>query len=159
MILKQLLDQEVQVRKAYTSPPSDAHSWGASDLVLKYGRIYQFQPKPNKFKWRIPKLCYKNSRDLVVRSKNLIYVEGYALNSKVPVPILHAWCVRPNSDIVIDVTTEWFDEYLGIPFTREYLSFHWKNWSKKCTSLVDNYAGGYPLYYKNDEQMKEVIHE
>ncbi len=38
--------------------------------------------------------CYKNATQLVFLNENFSYFEGYMLNPKFPIPILHGWCMQ-----------------------------------------------------------------
>ena len=102
----------------------------------------------------MPKHCFQNSFMLAIRRK-LVYVEGYAVVSGVGLPILHAWCVRPGSDEVIDVTTTNVEDYFGIPFDTEFVKRQRAN--SKSASLIDNWCDDFPLLTMPEEELCKVI--
>lgn len=96
-------------------------TWLLYDFLLRYGKLYGGEPLPRRYVRRMPKACFYNARELVIRAKGLTYCEGYAMRASLPLPIHHAWAVK--GETVIDPT--WSDpekcEYLGITFDRKYL--------------------------------------
>lgn len=87
-------------------------------FVLRNGREYIAAPFHGE---RMPaKECFRNA--LLYRPTNLelLYVEGFALAPRLPMPIHHAWTVDPKTSKVIDPT--WKEpeacQYLGVPFNR-----------------------------------------
>lgn len=60
--------------------------------------------------------CFSNAAEQVLADPTLVYVEGYACTKTVPIPLAHAWVMRPDGRIQ-DPT--WSDglAYAGIPFS------------------------------------------
>jgi hypothetical protein len=79
-------------------------AWLLHEFLLRNGKKFFSQPKPRRYKMRMAKFCFHNSRELVSRSKGkLRYAEGYIVSPDLPLLIHHAWCVD-GEDRVIDVT-------------------------------------------------------
>lgn len=128
------------------------------DLVAKWGRDYRAQPLPGKYRRGLPKQCFDNARQLMYAHwGQLTYVEGYARLAEAPLPILHAWCVEVGSDLVIDPTSENLIDYVGIPFTRQYLADHEIN--SRTNSVIDDYDRGHPLMRMSEEELRQAIEQ
>jgi hypothetical protein len=116
-------------------------------FVLKHGQQYENVGWSKEFRPQLPQRCYLNSFNLA-RMHNLIYVEGFALSQGLA--FLHAWCVKPGSKRVIEVTCE-FDDYFGIPFRLEYV----KNFNRKmgigCWSILDQWEDHWPILKEKPE--------
>ncbi|MCI0462778.1 MAG: hypothetical protein L0Z62_38005 [Gemmataceae bacterium] len=124
----------------------DAKYPGVHAFVLAHGRAYTPHALPNKYRLRLPKACFDNAYRLA-RGHRLIYVEGFAAKKEAAfVPILHAWCVEPGSDLVIDTTwSEVGDVYFGVPINLDYRQ-------RQGGSVLDHWQAGYPiLQAKTDE--------
>jgi hypothetical protein len=122
------------------------------DFVLKEGREYRPAPLPKTYRRRPIGQCYANSQLLAFQRK-LIYVEGYALDARIKMmPFMHAWCVEPGSDKVIDPTWGLGLSYIGVAFNPAYVRRrHRHNMKLKdagrdySLSLIDDYPGGWPV--------------
>jgi len=91
------------------------------------------------------------------RSKdNLVYVEGYALMKEVGIALSHAWVVKRGTDKVIDVTTDNFSLYIGIPFSTEYVKQQWEANPDGC-SLLDDWSNGYPLLRMEEQEIARFL--
>lgn len=114
-----------------------------ADFVLTHGRPYEVQELPKQYRRMLLGHCYANATELA-RRHGLIYVEGYALAF---FPTLHAWCVEPGSDKVIDPTWEQGtgSAYFGVPFDWKYRDKVWKERSHECTCLLDDWYAHWPL--------------
>lgn len=124
--------------------------WG---FVVQFGKSYVYQDLPKKYKHGFPKQCYYNAYRLASKH-NLIYVEGCASSSKLfDIPFNHAWCCVPGTNQVIDPTTD-LEEYIGVPFRREFVTSHWKRIKQHDTfSLIDNPSERFPLLSMSDEEI------
>lgn len=126
------------------------------EFVLKFGVYYEWETRPKNFKQGIIKQCFSNSSLLARKHENLVYVEGFASGQKVPLPVHHAWVVRRGSNKVIDVTTEYFDTYIGVPFDTKFLKKHWRS-KPKSSSLIDNWEDGFPLLKMNEAEIRGIM--
>jgi hypothetical protein len=61
--------------------------------LLKHGRAWTPAPLPHGVERGMKARCFRNAAALAIRRRNLIYVEGYAIEARVPLPVLHAWCI------------------------------------------------------------------
>ena len=63
-------------------------------VVLKHGEEFKSpaRPRPKGIRKRTNKLCFMNSYHLA-ESRNMTYVEGFAISKGVPIPLHHAWVV------------------------------------------------------------------
>lgn len=74
----------------------------------------------------VVRMCYKYATYLTTFCPDVTYVEGYAVSSKTPIPLFHAWGSRVTDRHVIDPT--WRGQktvgtpagYCGIPFSRKF---------------------------------------
>jgi hypothetical protein len=99
--------------------------WLSYEFVLRNGKEFVGQKLPRKYKLQPPKICFFNARQLVKRTRNLRYVEGYAtkwINGIAVHLFHHAWAIDPG-DQVIDPTINDADQYsfYGVPFAKDDL--------------------------------------
>jgi hypothetical protein len=75
--------------------------------LLKFGREFDFRPRPEWLPRGVPNLCFANAFSLAAstegREKGLHYTEGYVRDPDCPINIHHAWCVDLDG-IVTDPT-------------------------------------------------------
>lgn len=149
--LEKFLQQMISVRAGM--PRSKELKWSClEELVLKFGKKYQWQPRPKKFRRGIPKHCFYNSANLAMRKDNLIYVEGYASMKDIGIALPHAWVVERGTDTVIDVTTDNFELYIGIPFSTKYLKQRRKV-NPDGWSLLDDWTNDFPLLRAEEQEI------
>jgi hypothetical protein len=93
-------------------------------FVLRHGK--PFTPGPRVGRRRKPKQCYANATNFVLDRRKgnngSQYVEGFVLNTKLPImPIHHAW-VTLDGTTAMDPTLDAENyEYFGIVFSNETL--------------------------------------
>jgi len=76
---------------------------GTEDLVLKHGRWWKPQPRPQDVDKGPNRECFRNAATLAMDYPDRFwYVEGYAVG---PIPILHAW-VSTRDGQLVDPTWE-----------------------------------------------------
>ena len=113
------------------------------DLVLKNGR--NFTEKIPFWDDLLPKKgCFENVTKIVIKNKDLIYVEGFA-QPKGLITTLHAWCLTKDEK-VIDPTWENGEFYYGIPFNTEYVLK--VILERKKYGILDNWEMDFPLLKK-----------
>jgi len=93
-------------------------------LLLEHGRAFQPAPKlPNGVKKGVPKQCYANATQIILRQRSKLpryrYCEGYALPKRL-FPMPHAWLID-DQDRVVDVTWPEGEEYFGVVMQRSFL--------------------------------------
>jgi hypothetical protein len=99
-------------------------TFGPSTALTEFGRIYKaISERPRWLAHGKPKSCFLNATAIVLVRDDVAYVEGYALDPNIPIPLQHAWLVDSNGR-VIDPT--WADNkghvYYGIAFKRDFLA-------------------------------------
>lgn len=149
-MIKRLLQQQVSITKGISLCQSIA------EFILKHGKSYRYKPLPSPMTLEMPKYCFHNSYHYAIK-RGLIYVEGYATSRDISgIPILHAWNVRPDSNIVVDVTSDAFTHYYGVPFTTEYLKEHHQKYPNNA-SLLDNWHNNWPVLRMDDKVVRNLI--
>lgn len=130
--------------------------YNMADFVAQFGTTCFPQELPKKYKKGKPRACFYNSMHLAV-SQGLIYVEGYA--SAGILPILHGWCVDPDDhEMVIDVTTTGFSEYIGVRFTHDAtVGFLQQAVKNDFWSVIDNYPERFPLLQLSEREIQALI--
>ena len=98
------------------SKPEGWRYGGMHDLILKVGTEYV---PPAYGDPGVMKECYRNAYLKMLDSSEIVYVEGYAVNTTIPV--LHAWNWNSRTGETIDPTWGTGTAYLGIPFDRKYV--------------------------------------
>jgi hypothetical protein len=135
---KDHLHQMVQLRKSGLLPLMGDKYCCREQVVLIHGREYTPRLLPKKYRRGFPGRCFQNAIELA-RRDDLVYVEGFA-GRVGPIPLLHAWCVEPRSNFVIDPT--WVEElgttYLGVPIRLEFRK-------AQSGSVLDNWRQSYPI--------------
>jgi len=117
----------------------DAKYPGFHAFVLAHGRAYTAQSLPKKYKRGLSQACFVNAYRLA-RRHGLSYVEGFATSKAAAfVPTLHAWCVEPGGDLVIDTTWQTIgDVYFGVPINLAYRE-------RQGGCVLDYWEAGYPI--------------
>jgi hypothetical protein len=137
-VLRVYLEQMVQLRKRGVLSSMGDKYCCPEELVLLHGRRYTPQPFPKVYRRGIPQACFENAYRLAL-NKSVFYVEGFAARCG-PIPVLHAWCVEPESSLVLDPT--WVEEpgmaYFGVPIRLEFRK-------TQGGSVLDNWRESYPI--------------
>ena len=123
------MNQLAEMKPGFTAP-THAH-----DFVLAHGEIWLGQKLPGKYRLRPIKQCFRNTWDLVRRSKALTYVEGFVISRELPMPFHHAWAVNRKNEVIDTTLRAWADlsasggdrgHYMGVRFPTEFVKqrFH-----------------------------------
>lgn len=136
-------------------------AWLIHEFLLRNGQRFLSQPKPDRYRMRMPKACFWNAARLAKKSRVLRYAEGYVASPDIPILVHHAWCVDAR-DRVIDVTLQDFRDgrsragtaqYFGVVFGKEFLGL-------TGGSLLDSLRGyRLDLWLKIDPGFGAVIEE
>lgn len=95
----------------------------SEDLVLKQGKFFTPEKRPEDVKLGSKKECFANASKLALERSNLTYVEGYAMvNDRLPLPIAHAWCVDKKGRVIDNTWENPGVSYFGVPFKTSYLA-------------------------------------
>src|SRR5260370_41935925 len=106
------------------------------DFVLREGRFFEQQPRPDSITLRHIGECFRNAFLTMMRT-GLQYAEGYAVTGSKH-PVLHAWNVDAEG-LVIDSTWEPVGSiYLGIVFPPSIVE-------RAQTSVLDDFESGWPV--------------
>jgi hypothetical protein len=88
-------------------------------FVLRNGKAYK--PRKRIGQKRKAKQCYANAADIALYKGGGTYVEGFAVNNKFALPLLHAWITVDGAD-AMDPTLDAKDyEYYGVAFDKDTL--------------------------------------
>ena len=109
------------------------------EFVFHNGKV--FTKKKEADEYGKMKECYKNAFLLMLRKPSLYYCEGFALCEKLPLPVLHAWCVDKEGR-VYDPTWKDGTEYYGVVFNRKFAE---KRILKTRTCIIDDWKNRWPL--------------
>lgn len=120
--LRQLLQERATLARNIR-PNLDWKYAGFEELVLACGRAMEVKPLPKGIKQGTPKRCYFNSQQLAFKKKDLVYVEGYVLDSDISFPIAHAWVLTPEGHGIDPTWKTPGIAYIGIPFCTQWLKF------------------------------------
>lgn len=125
---------------------SDGAGNAIGSFVHRYGRFYEPQKLPRKYKRGRVKECFGNCFYLQLEHPGLVYVEGFAVSSttRKSAP-LHAWCVDSKSRVVDPTWAEIGHAYFGVPFRADYLLEVIKKRDAKYFGLIDDWQQNYPL--------------
>jgi hypothetical protein len=147
------LARQLRLVVAELKPWKDAVYSGPRDFVLRHGQWYQ-PTADHPFAQGLPSHCFGNAINLAATVADMRYVEGYAINDIVGLPIHHAWVTRGDG-IAIDVTWGAFDNaterqlaplpgaaYLGVEF--HFGRADDATWNGDAT-VLDDWRRDYPL--------------
>ena len=99
-------------------------SFSPEQALLAHGREWTATVSTPSWLVRGPKKnCFANARAYALKRDDVFYVEGYALDMQIGIPLEHAWLVD-EFGMVIDPT--WDDQednsYFGIAFKKSFVS-------------------------------------
>jgi hypothetical protein len=127
--------------------PTKYHYRNVYDFVLREGRFFEPQPRPDSITLRHIGECFRNAFVTMTRT-GLRYAEGYAVSAR-KIPVLHAWNVDAEGS-VIDSTWEPVGSiYFGIVFPPSIVE-------RAQTSVLDDFESGWPLLR---ESRTEIVAE
>ena len=120
---------------------------GFEELVLDCGVETSFAPLPKNIKRGLPKSCYYNCFQLLREDLNLTYSEGYALDLELLLPLIHAWLVNKDGEVIDPTWNNCNAAYLGIPFnTQWFINLLWSRQSEDCLAVFEsNYLEDFSL--------------
>jgi len=125
-----------EVRNFAGQLPTKYHYCNIYDFVLREGRFFEPQPRPDSITLRHIGECFRNAF-LTMMKTGLQYAEGYAVSGS-KIPVLHAWNVDAEGS-VIDSTWEPVGlAYFGIILPRSTVE-------RAKTSVLDDFESGWPV--------------
>lgn len=92
---------------------------GGSDIILKHGRFFTPQVKPDWMPWGQKRMCFMNATQLALSDPGMIYVEGFADSGLIPTE--HAWVVDRRGCVFDNTWRSPGVSYVGVPFTTAFL--------------------------------------
>jgi hypothetical protein len=126
------------------------------DFVLRNGVGFPWRPGRAP-RMGEPKQCYMNAAKMALDDDVLVYAEGYAIVSPVPIPVAHAWCVGGDG-LVVDPT--WDEgtlpgerEYFGVAIRRDYLAAALVR--RMAWGVLDDWEGGWPMLSAVPEEWRD----
>jgi hypothetical protein len=126
-----------------------------SHFVLENGRYWTPRKKPKEFQWRELKNCYGNSTLLAMQNDDLAYCEGYALGQFFP--MMHAWCVTPDGEVIDTTWRSLGVEYYGIAIRPDYLAYRMAN--QDDYGLIDCWKKRWPMLYAEPKLWRHPIND
>ena len=124
--------------------PTKYHYSNVYDFVLREGRFFDPQPRPDSITLRHIGECFRNTF-LTMMKTGLQYAEGYAVVGN-KIPVLHAWNVDAEGAMV-DTTWEPVGSiYFGIIFPSSIVR-------GAKTSVLDDWESGWPLLRESWTEM------
>ncbi|MFB2561571.1 hypothetical protein [Rhizobium sp. IMFF44] len=98
-------------------------TFGSSAALVSYGREFPvIAPKPGWLRMGERRNCFNTATAYAVTRNDIFYVEGYALEPELPIPVQHGWLVDTNGrviDVTYDDTTD--HVYFGIALKRDFV--------------------------------------
>ena len=128
-------------------------------FILRNGRCFTGRKLPAGFKKGKIKQCFQNSTLLLDTraGRRLRYVEGFFMRSDLCFPIMHAWCIDED-DQVVDVTLDRPEEcqYVGFVMSRNEL---WDEITKtECYGVLDTGFGlNHKFMFARDPELEEIV--
>lgn len=122
---RMLYDTVNQMADIYsTMNKREGYKYSSSeDLVLKQGKFFTPEKRPENIELGSKKECFANASKLALERSDLTYVEGYAMiNDRLPLPIAHAWCVDKKGRVIDNTWEKPGVSYFGVPFKTSYLA-------------------------------------
>src|SRR5216684_4697510 len=106
------------------------------DFVLREGRFFEPQPRPDRITLRHIGECFRNAF-LTMRIAGLQYAEGYAVTGGKH-PVLHAWNIDAEGSVIDSTWEPVGSAYFGIILPLSIVK-------RAKTSVLDDWESGWPL--------------
>lgn len=116
--------------------PSQYHYRNVYDFVLREGRFFEPQPRPDLITLRHVGECFRNAFLIMMRT-GLQYAEGYAVTGS-KIPVLHAWNVDAEGSVVDSTWEPVGALYFGIILPLSIVK-------GAKTSVLDDWESGWPV--------------
>lgn len=99
---------------------------------------------------RTPKQCFHNATLLTYRNSNLVYAEGFFCSERLPIPLVHGWCLDTETGEVVDPT-------INNPEECEYYGlFLDKNTHRKVMFRTEAYGVLLEMYRLDQKLINEI---
>lgn len=141
-----MLNAELALVKTMNRTPI-GRFFSMGEFVLAHGREFDATGNELPEGVRLGKMgyCFENAAKLATQQSAYTYCEGYAMGI---IPVLHAWCVDANGDVVDPTWNRGPRDrigmhYFGIAFTTKYLIHHLCEYEKY--GLIDSWEHRWPL--------------
>jgi hypothetical protein len=98
-------------------------TFGPSAALVRYGREFPvIAPRPGWLRMGEKRNCFNTATAYAVTRNNIFYVEGYALEPELLIPVQHAWPVDTNGQVIDTTYDDATDHvYFGIAFKRDFV--------------------------------------
>ena len=116
--------------------PTEYRYRNVYDFVLREGRFFEPQPRPDLITLRHIGECFRNAFLTMMRT-GLQYAEGYAVVSS-KIPVLHAWNVDAEGSVIDSTWEPVGSAYFGIVLPLSIVR-------GAKTSVLDDWENGWPL--------------
>ncbi|WP_435655828.1 hypothetical protein [Brucella pituitosa] len=130
------------LKKYITDSANAEPGWGVATTLLSHGKFWRVSAPSENAHFSIPKACFANAQAEVISRRNhrqtqFYYVEGYACDLELPIPLHHAWLVNSEGE-VFDPT--WSDAeqcvYFGMKFKTSYVQERFNARGNQFDSLL-----------------------
>ena len=150
------LDHELKQLERFNGTQHICRYRNVGHFVLTHGRLWAPKPKPDNLKWRQERNCYGNSASLCLQTRGkYIYCEGFAKISLFP--MLHAWCLTQDGEVVDTTWRELGVEYFGIAIKPDYLAYRLAR--QEDYGLIDCWQHRWPMLHDKPELWNHPINE
>lgn len=123
LALRSSLEQVAAIYKTLHAEALTKCLYGSmEEFVLNEGSEMHLTSRKPRLAKMTPKECYRNAASLAIAHPTYTYVEGFAMQRKLPLALQHAWVVNAKGE-VLDPTWGWREgtAYLGVKFDTEDL--------------------------------------
>lgn len=160
--LEDYLRQMVSIRRGAGLSSCEMNYSCGEELVLREGRAFSsILPSPQS---RPLGQCFYNAQKIALgwdlewpdRRRRLIYIEGYAMDVKLGVPMAHGWLSDREGSVYDPTWSDCEAQYYGIPFKRRYIE---RKARDGFGPLIDDWENRWPLLTGRDNinVAKEII--
>ena len=142
--LNALIDVQHKCHNTNGAPREGWEYLCIEDFVLREGQPFAAPSSvelPSDVSQGIVKECFKNCvNSVAMRGTDYLYCEGYALGI---IPMLHAWLVSPDGQVIDPTWRKPGTEYFGVLFNRKFVLE--QTLKQETYGLLDAYTAGWPL--------------
>src|SRR6266404_4890405 len=141
--LRSHLEKERDLMSGSIKNPNQFHYRGISDFILREGQFFEPRPLPAGIDCLKIGHCYKNAFWTALQER-FVYVEGYAVDSSINLPMLHAWNLDSDGFVVDRTWNPPGQVYFGVIFPLEVVP------RKRGVqyAVINDWEHGFPILRK-----------
>ena len=153
--IKEFLTNELKSLEHFNSSEHISKYRSVGHFVLENGRPWIPKKKPTEFKWRELKNCFGNATLLSMENDELAYCEGFAMHEYFP--LLHAWCLTPDGEVIDTTWRHLGVEYYGIAIKPDYLAYRMDH--QDDYGLIDCWKKRWPMLHDDPKLWRHPIND